>query len=236
MYLKCLIVDNEPVQAELLKEIITSFSRENGHDIQCDIHYHFPEVVDVVQKYDICFLDILLDGQVNGIEIAQKIRNQNYKNEIVFVTGYKEYALDGYEVNALDYLLKPVNPQKLHSCLKRVLEKNRNSFFQIHCKKGIYHYCSADILYIESSEHSVIIHKTQLLDRIPISFHQISETIPDMFIQIHRTILVNLDHVRKVYGHELILDNEESLPIGRKYGSAFKKVMLDYYVRESWTK
>lgn len=121
MLLQCLIVDNEPLQAEQLKEMISSFSMENGHEIQCDLQYSLNDTADNIQKYDICFLDILLDGQKNGIELAKILRNHHYKNEIVFVTGYREYAIDGYSVNALDYLLKPIDPQKLHLCLNRVL-------------------------------------------------------------------------------------------------------------------
>lgn len=230
MLLQCLIVDNEPLQAERLKEMILSFSMENGHEIQCDVQYSLNDTADDIQKYDICFLDILLDGQKNGIELAKILRNHHYKNEIVFVTGYREYAIDGYAVNALDYLLKPIDPQKLHLCLNRVLAKNRNSYFQINCKKGIYRYCSADILYIESSEHNVILHTKQQQEKIPVTFHQISEMVSDTFVQIHRTILVNMEHVNKVYGTELILDNGEVLPIGRKYGPSFKKAMMNHYI------
>ena len=230
MLLQCLIVENEPIQAERLKEMISSFSMENGHEIQCDIQYSLSDIADDMQKYDICFLDILLDDQKNGIELAKILRNHHYKNEIIFVTGYREYAIDGYSVNALDYLLKPVDPQKLHSCLNRVIEKNQNCYFQVNCKKGIYRYYSSDILYIESSEHSVILHTEQHQEKIPVTFHQISEMVSDIFVQIHRTILVNMEHVNKVFGTELILDNGEILPIGRKYGSSLKKAMMNHYI------
>ncbi len=127
MYQIC-IVDDEDNSLNQLKEILLKFFKEKS--IQADI-FSFNNPVNFIDKfipnkYDIIFLDISMP-QINGIDVGKKIREKDISTTIVFTTSLIQYALSGYEVNAFDYLLKPINYSSLALTLQRWLKLQNNN-------------------------------------------------------------------------------------------------------------
>ncbi len=202
----------EKLMVESEDEIVYEFS--NGRTCVNWLTAHPGEV-------DLLFLDVEM-GKENGMDAAKKIRTVNRNLLIVFVTGYTDYVFDGYQVNALDYLVKPVSPEKLKEVLLRVKElltPPADRFFILKNADGAYRLPWNDILYFYSDRryiHLVTAVKTYTFYG---KLNDIEKQVRKNFVRIHQRYLVNSDNVTFVGGDFVTVNNPacEKLPVSRAY-------------------
>ena len=201
MYQIC-IVDDEDNSLNQLKEILLKFFKEKS--IQVDI-FSFNNPVNFIDKfipnkYDIIFLDISMP-QINGIDVGKKIREKDISTTIVFTTSLIQYALSGYEVNAFDYLLKPINYSSLALTLQRwlKLQNNNDNSITIKYKNSFIKLDIISILYIEVIDHKLIIHTKNEDYSLRDSLDNYIDKLKDYnFSLCNRCYLVNLRYVTKI--------------------------------------
>ena len=112
------------------------------------------------EYYDIIFLDMYMD-KLNGIQVAEKLRNMNYKGKIIFLTATSKYAVESYDVEASGYLVKPHDIDKISMVLDRVLSNYENVHtYQIKKRNSVIQVLYSEIEYIESSNSKCILHRT----------------------------------------------------------------------------
>ena len=204
MKYKTVIVDDERLARKEMRRLLAEFD-EIAIVGEAE---NLTEAIDLIQKEKphIVFLDIQLSGE-NGFDLLEKIE-QNFK--LIFVTAFDAYAIRAFEVNALDYLLKPVNPERLAKAIERLAEENnaKNGFRPLEFDDRIFLELGersvflkvCDISHINAAgDYSEIftIDKRKLL--IEKSLHEWEERLPEKhFLRIHRQTIINLEEIERI--------------------------------------
>jgi len=168
-------------------------------------------------SFDVAFLDIKMQ-QMTGIELADTIRKIDNNMIIVFTTSFSQYALRGYDVNALHYLIKPVSPAKLLPILDKarmIWRSRRDSFLLVSDGAGQLKLPYGDIYYISVLSHTMSINTGSAVYEMRKTLGELMEILPSYFIRIHRSFIVNLFKVDCIYKDSLLLTNAAKLPVSR---------------------
>lgn len=172
-------------------------------------------------ELDLLFLDVEMDS-LNGMEAAAKIRSFDATLLLVFVTGYNDYMQEGYQVDAMDYLIKPFSTERLRHLLTRVrarLTYTLPESFIFHNADGTYRIPKQDILYFYSDKRLVVL----VTDTKELSFYEkldhIEETLGEPFVRIHQRYLVNGTLVDFI-GNNALTINGYTLPFSRSQKTA----------------
>ncbi|MDE6202182.1 MAG: LytTR family DNA-binding domain-containing protein [Lachnospiraceae bacterium] len=202
-------IELEKILIEGTEEIVYEFS--SGTLAVSWIKKHPGEV-------DLLFLDVEMDG-LSGMETAARIRQSDSQIMIVFVTGYTDYVFDGYQVGALDYILKPVSSQKLRELLARVrtkLEKEKSQTFLLKNINGTWRFRLCDILYFYSDRRQVILVAGHGEYPFYAKLDEVEAQLAPRFIRIHQRYLINPAQVDYIGSETLTLGGAQ-LPCSRKY-------------------
>lgn len=219
--IKCVAIDDEP----LALDIIDNFCQRIGN-IKLQKFCDPKEGLETVQrcKPDIVFLDIEMDG-INGLEIASRLPEGTC---FIFTTAYLRYALEGFDLDAVDYLHKPFSFNRFQTAfskaLRRIGHRHLQSAPQCITVKQEYNNISIpidDILYIEATErYSKIVRVSGDCIMSRILLKNIFALLPkDYFVRIHRSFIVPKSKIKSFSKQEVTLCNGISLPIGRQYAS-----------------
>lgn len=209
--------------AEVKKELVEFFYFDNSEGFL----FSWEDIKD----YALLVLDIEM-GEISGLELAKKIRLEDKRIPIIFVTGYDEYMQYGYDVSALHYLIKPVNKDKLYQALGRLSEKEETvQSLIVNSGNGVRRIQINNILYVEAAGHGSIMHTVDEVIRLKESFGDIEKQVHSSgeIVKCHRAYLVNLRFVSAVWNANLILDTGENLPISRSQMKNVQREFLRYY-------
>jgi len=212
------ICDDDRAAVELIRSFVTDWA--TAHNIQVHIDtfpsaeaflFHYTDH----KSYDILLLDIEM-GDINGVDLAKTVRAGDREVQIIFITGYSDYIADGYDVEALQYLMKPVNAKKLYTTLDRAAEKLKKNtaalFFDL--PDGMVRIPLYEIRYIEVQSNYVTIHAdTDVSAKTTLS--AVEAKLDDGFFRVGRSFIVALRYIRKVTKTEVILDGGVSVPLSR---------------------
>lgn len=169
-------------------------------------------------QLDLLFLDIEMQG-INGMQAAQKIRENDDALSLVFVTGYADYVFDGYTVGAIDYLTKPPDADRLALVLNRVqalVHKREPKTFTIQNTEGLFRIPYSHILYFMSDRRQVILVSKQ--SRIPFyaKLDEIERQFDSGFVRLHRRFLVRVQAIERMVG-DVVTIGAENLPVSRSH-------------------
>ena len=180
--------------------------------------------------YDLIFLDIEMNDEINGIDLAKRIREKDKDVPIVFITGISDYVFEGYEVNAYRYLMKPINKDKLFEIIDYFyVSPIINKYFFFEYDKDTIKCEYNDIIYIEAMGHYINIKTINKEYQIKSPFNEICKELNDKrFIKCHRSYLVNLVYVQKISKEFLFLTNKEAIPIARNSYDDVNKHSLNF--------
>ena len=180
--------------------------------------------------YDIIFLDIMLPG-LTGMEVAERIRAGDPDVVLVFITNAAQYAIKGYAVGALDFVLKPVNPYEFLVKLERALERaaqRRQRPITLQTADGVQVLSSRDILYVETRDRKLFYHTTRGCFAVRSSMQSAEALLGSLrFVRCNQCYLVNLRHVQSVQG-DFVTVGRDRLEVSRRQRAAFLEAMLQY--------
>lgn len=223
--IRCIIVDDEPVARDILESHLSKIdtieivkSCKNATEAFNAVSLH---------SVDLIFLDINMPG-ISGLDFAKSI-NQHIK--IIFTTAYREYAVDGFNLQAVDYLLKPISFERLLQGVHKYLGENivsepivqtpiipeKSHFIFVRSERKMVKINFEDIVYIESLSDYIKIH---LKDHTVVTRETISNIeakLPQQeFVRVHRSFIVSIDKITS-YTNEFIEISNKAIPISRSY-------------------
>lgn len=232
--MRCIIVDDEPIAREGIEklvdqvpllELLKTFNNAKSASA-------FMEGTEV----DLVFLDIQMPG-INGIEFARSIPKHTL---IIFTTAYSEYALDSYEVDAIDYLVKPINQDKFkkavdkaityHSLLleedKRNIENIEEDHIYVKSDRRFFRVNLKDILFIESLKDYAIIHLDEQKVVTRMTIKNIHELLPqNIFLRINRSFIINRTKIDSFSNNDVFI-KEYEIAIGNLYREDFFQAIM----------
>ena len=168
-------------------------------------------------------------SESSGI-ITREIRKHNRQMQIIFVTGYMEYIQEGYDVEALHYLLKPVSQEKIDSVLDRAVERLKTADAVLLVESGgeVLRLPLKEIRFIESNRNYNIIHADNDYE-VRGTLSELEAKLDEAFVRVGRSYLVNLNYVRRIGKTELILNTGEKLPVPRGSYKKLNEAFIKYF-------
>ena len=214
--INCLIVDDEPLAQEVLENYIERFSSLCLVK-KCSTAFEAFEVLHH-QQIDLLFLDIKMPA-LNGIDFVKSLKNPP---AIIFTTAFSEYAATSYDLEAIDYLLKPITPERFSKSLDKffklqpdIVEQKDYTYFKTSGK--LTKTMHEEILYAQSIKDYIILNTKKGNLIIHMTMKYLSELLPEKyFLRIHRSYLVTLAYITSI-GKNKVLLNEIEIPLGESY-------------------
>lgn len=233
--MKCIIIDDEPIARKGIEKLVRGISElqllgcfENAEAAVSFIREH---------SIDLFFLDIQMPG-INGIDFAKMIPSTSL---VIFTTAFAEYALDSYEVDAIDYLVKPIKPERFRKAVEKAIsyhsmllseEKNANigevqsDFIFIKSDRRFFKVYFQDILFVEGLKDYVIIQTVDQRLITHMNLKAIHQLLPQqIFLRVNRSYLVNRDNIDSFSNNDVFIKNYE-IGIGNVYRDSFLNELL----------
>ncbi len=236
MSLRCVIIDDEPLAVEIIKGYIDKIE---GLEVVKTFHSAV-ESLSFFQEneVDVLFLDINMPV-LNGLDFLE---NLDKKPFIIITTAYEEYALKGYELDVLDYLLKPISFSRFVKATNKVFKakevsettknKKQDFIFVRLNKKVLKKVVIDEIISIESVKDYIKISTTKESFLTHQTLHSFIENLPaNKFLRIHRSFVIAIDQIDAIEGNSLLVNNER-FTIGRSYLNNVKEVLLHFESEE----
>jgi len=237
MTLNCLIIDDEPIARKLLQEYIEEIdfltlvgTAENPL-----------KAISLISTLpvDLIFLDINMP-KMNGLDF---LRSAGELPMVIMTTAYGQYALDGFEMAVVDYLVKPFSIERFLKATRKALELKtlkeqtllptaEPGYFFVKCDGKIEKVLLADLLYVEAMANYVTLYTTQTKLIVYLTVKGLMEQLPrDKFIQVHKSYLVNTAHVNTIEGNMLHI-GKVKIPVGLSfYDDAMDKLLKDRFLK-----
>jgi DNA-binding LytR/AlgR family response regulator len=232
---KCLIIDDEPIAIRVVKKHLSAFA--NFQIVaECNNALEAMPLLST-EKIDLIFCDIQMP-QITGVDF---IRSLQHPPKVIFTTAYRDYAIEAFELNVIDYLLKPISFERFTKAINNFLEltslenrQNKNPEFEnqdvsgfifLKADKKHYKVNLSDILYFESLGDYVIAFTSdkKIITKERIS--NLADSLPkNLFLQIHRSYIVSVSKIESV-GPGFIEINKKKLPVGRNYKTELQKLL-----------
>lgn len=225
------IVEDDKNYVETLRRYIGRYEQESGHRFRI---FTFRDGEDIIENYKANYDIILMDIEMqfmDGMTAAEEIRKMDSEVVIIFITNMPQYAMKGYAVEALDYVLKPINYYAFSQRIDRALLRMKNRverFLNISGRGGIRKIEISSILYVEVQNHDLIYHTKEGVVCQRGTMKEIEESLKDEdFYRCNKCYLVNLENVDAVEGNHVIIGDEEVL-VSRPRKKEFLDVLNNY--------
>lgn len=231
--MRILICDDEVKYVNELKVHVHEYMK--NHFIQCNIETTSSptEIIKNKKTYDLVFLDIQMP-EINGLEIAHKLKERNSKVVIFFVTAYGKYQDDAMDLQIFRFFEKPFDVKRLYSSLDKAMEYIDGSYVDVFVQNNTEHtrVLVDDIIYLKRDNRKNYLFTKDNTYVIRESIMEWSNKLPTTFFYlVHKSFLVNLHYVTKYNYSELFLNQTIRVPIASRKQAEFHKFWFDYLMR-----
>ncbi len=187
------------------------------------------------RDYDVLILDIQMPG-INGMELARRVREADGDIVIVFATGVSDYLEEGYEVEALHYLVKPLSQEKLERCMEKALKRRRQErFVTVHGGEGILKISQERINYVEARGRGCCVGRVKVPEELEAreSLSEMESLLePEEFMKCHRSYLCRIGNIRRIDRGSVEFDDGSSIPVSRRLYQQVNRRFMAYFRRK----
>ncbi len=229
------ICEDEPTQQIYLEKCIRTWAEAAGCRVVIDIYDSGEQFLfdyEDREAFDLLILDIQM-GQLNGMEVARKVRRHNRLVKIIFLTGVTDYALEGYEVGAVRYLLKPLKQELLEPLLDTIRQEVQQAAGEafVFTQNGqTLRIPFRDIVYLEADGHYLSMVTTREQYQWKSSFVSVAEEFEAQgFFLLKRGLYVNLEYVNRITKTDCILESGEQLPVSKNRYRQLNEAFISFY-------
>jgi DNA-binding LytR/AlgR family response regulator len=231
MKIKCLIIDDEPSSQTVLKKFVAEVDFLDLVGV-CNNAVDALQVLKQTHSIDLLFLDINMP-KISGLTFYKSLQNPP---NVIFTTAYPQYAVEGFEVNAIDYLLKPFSFERFFAAVNKVVEKkfgngnnlDNDQFIMIKSSKTLHKVNFENIIFIEAYGDYVKVHLEDQLILTNATFNSFLESLPNqIFIRTHKSFAINFKKMDSISGNQITI-KKYKVPIGQKYKEEFLDFMNQY--------
>lgn len=240
MKLNCIIVDDEPVARKVLEEYI-----EDVDFLQLAGKAENPAKAVVMlenNKVDLMFLDINMP-KMNGIEF---LRSSTALPLTIMTTAYTEYAIEGFELNVIDYLIKPFSYERfLKACTKakeynelknkqteKISKEPGFNYFFVKCDGRIEKIMFDELIYVEAMKNYVVLHSEDRKLIVYITIKGIAEQLPDgIFLKIHKSTIININKIKSIEGNEINMGKAKVTISQNLHENVMKEILKDKMIK-----
>ncbi len=232
------VVDDEPLHRDLLTGYIKEWSRREQLPLAVETFasseaFYFSWCED--QRFDVLFLDIMMKG-TDGVSLARKLREKGRAIAIVFTTGIADYMEEGYGVEALHYLLKPLDQNKVWECLNKCRQKKEDAGHTeilVPTEDGLIKIQAQTIVYAEAAGHYCELECMQERLCVKTSIRDLEQILcaAGDFLFCHRSYLVNIQKISRLNRQDIRMDNGSVIPVSRRLYPVIYERFLKTFVR-----
>jgi len=221
--MRIVICDDDARQVEALTALLAEWGRGSGLKT-FDSAESFLFAYEDDKAVDILLLDIQMPG-MDGVALAKAVRSADRAVQIVFITGYTDYILDGYDVEALNYLLKPVSREKLFAVLDKAAEKlafNEKALVVDGVRVPLF-----EVRYLEVMRNYVTVHAVGGEYSVKKPLKEFEDVLDRNFFRVGRSYIVNLRYVRRTNRREVVMSCGAVVPLPRGGYGAINRAMIE---------
>lgn len=224
------ICDDSVVDSNYVKELVTQWANDKKYQVNIDIFssaeafiFHYVEN----KEYDVLLLDIEMEN-MDGVTLARQIRKSNKSVQIVFITGYSDYIAEGYDVEALHYLMKPLKKEKLYDVLDRAVNKimQNEKHLVLNTFDEMIRIPLHEIIYIDVDRNYVTVHSNKDYT-VKKTLAEIEKELDERFFRIGRSAIINLKYITRVTKTDVYLNNGIILQLPRGIYEALNRAIIN---------
>ncbi|MBQ9119778.1 MAG: response regulator transcription factor [Lachnospiraceae bacterium] len=234
------IIEDEQVHKELLLEYLGAWSEERQVPVSICCFSNAENFLfqwEDDSDYAVLFVDIQM-GSMDGMQMVRKVRETDAGIPVVFTTGISDYISEGYEVEAMHYLLKPLDKAKVFLCMDKVWSRKKtDDYLLVHTREEIHKLSAEQINYIEAQGHGCVVEIVKRESGKETERLEITESISEMekllagkgVVRCHRSYLCQIKNIHHIEKTELFFDSGSHIPISRRLYAEVNQTFIAYF-------
>ena len=211
-----------------LRKMMEEYCAKAGIEYDIGLFTSADALLKSKNTFDLILLDIQMEG-INGMDAAKLLRKRKVECPIVFITGNSQHVFSAFEVDAVNYLLKPVDKDKMFASLDKVFSKAEDKTLLIKQGHSYVKVSLKDIFYFEASSRKICIVTKHGSHSYYGKMKELVLGLNDNFFHCHRSYVINLEHVRSLNEKDVIMDNGDSVPVSRDKRRELADALLKYF-------
>lgn len=240
--MRVLVCDDDDRFREIILQYLNEIAIEQNLRLDIQEFYKLEALLDQVKKeseIQLIFLDIIFqEEQDNGLKIAEEIQKINPRIKIVFITNYDSFAVQGYQVNAIGYLVKPIEYTEFkiqfQKYLSKIREEERYICIKAECNYAMIQY--SELIYVDTMERNIRIHTVYHTYKVRHTMKELEDIlkVDSRFFRSHTSYIVNIEYILFINGLEILLKNGERILLSKYKKKKIMQKMLEYSRNSRW--